>query len=301
VTTKTGNGGGVISSFDIAEFSQPAIVVTNPGSGYLDSPTGLVVTSGYGVISNVSVQFNDNNFVEISGPPPTPTPTPTVTPTPTISMPAPCNDLQSAGGQNDIYLVEVARPAPSGQNFLIVQDSPALRPLSVVVNGSVQNDTNISNVENFYSSISDEANLKKITLSKPITSLIPASSNITVYTVDTRIIKTSYWPGNMLFTYDAYSVPDRFKVIGIPVDKNLPEVLLFDSGFRGSMQCGYATNISGVGAGSVNIFKPDGMIYIKVIVEAPCEGTAWEYLLSCPVRAPSPSQTPTVTPTATSN
>lgn len=295
ITSKTGNGGGVTASFDVNEFSEPAIVVTNPGSGYLDSPTGLQVVTGYGVISTVEVEFNDTNFIEITGTPPTPTPTPTVTPTPSISMPAPCNDLQTAGGQNDIYLVEVARPAPSGQNFLIVENSPALQIHSIVVHGSVQADTNVVLVENYYSSIADEANLKKITLNRPLSGAITAGSIVTVYTVDVRIIKTAYWPGNMTFTYDAYSVPDRFKVIGIPVDQNQPQVLLYDSGFRGSQPCGYANNIAGQGSGSVSIFKPDGMIYVKVIVEAPCEGTAWEYLLACPTRSPLLTSTPTPT------
>lgn len=301
IRTIVGNGTGVSASFNVEEFSEPAIIVTNPGSGYQDSPTGLSVLTGYGVISTVEVEFNDNNFIEISGPLPTPTVTPTLTPTPTMSMPAPCNDLQTAGGQNDIYLISTARPAPSGQNFLIVNDSPALALYTVVVGTSIPTDTYITNVENFYSSVSDESNLKKINLNRTITADIPASTDLTAYTVDVRIIKTSYWPGNMVFTYDAYNVPDRFKVIGIPVDKSRPEVLLFDSGFRGSMTCGYATVLSGTGAGSVNIFKPDGMIYVKVIVEAPCEGTAWEYLLACPNRTPllSPTPTQSVTPTRT--
>jgi hypothetical protein len=300
----TGNGNGVSSYFDVTKFSAPAIVVTNPGSGYLDSPTSLAVVSGYGSLNNIDVQFNDNNFIEISGAAiPTPTPTPTITPTPTMSLPAPCNNLQNAGGQNDIYIISVAVPAPSGQNYLIVKDSPALQKSAILVGAGLQNDTSINNIEGFASSVSDDSGLKKIILSKTLSGPIAINAEITVYTIDIRIIKTAYWPGIMTFTYDAYSVPDRFRVIGMPVDKNKPEVLLYDSGFRGDQGAlcanSYVQSLSGIGAGSVEILKPDGMIYVKVTVEAPCEGTAWQYLLSCPTRAPLISSTPTNTPTRT--
>lgn len=300
ITSISGNGSGVASNFDITEFSEPAVIVTNPGFGYQDSPTGLSVLSGYGVIETVNVEFNDISFIEISGPLPTPTVTPTVTPTPSITPPAPCNDLQTAGGQNDIYLITLARPASSGQSFLVVEDSPALqREAVLVLDTFIDTDTSILTVENYYSSVSDESNLKKIILSKPILTAMSTGMSISTFTVDVRLIKTSYWPGIMNFIYDAYSIPDRFKVIGIPVDSRNPEVLLFDSGFRGSTQCGHATTLSGAGSGSVEIFKPDGMIYIKVVVEAPCDGTAWEYLLTCPTRVPLISSTPTHTPTPT--
>lgn len=300
LTSISGNGSGIVAVFDVEEFSEPAIIVTNPGSGYQDSPTGLSVLTGYGVIETVEVEFNDVNFVEITGTLPTPTVTPTVTPTPSITPPAPCNDLQTAGGQNDIYLIKVARSANSSQNFLIVEDSPALQLSAVLVLDTfIDSDTSITKIENYYSSVSDEANLKRITLSKPTLTAISTENTITAYTVDIRIIKTSYRPGMMNFIYDAYTVPDRFQVVGIPVDSRLPEVLLFDSGFRGDITCGYATTLAGVGSGSVEIFKPDGMIYIKVLVEAPCDGTAWKYLLTCPVDVPLISITPTNTPTTT--
>lgn len=303
-TSINGNGVGVSASFIPANFSDSAIIVTNPGSGYLDSPTALQVVSGYGSLNNIDVEFNDNNFIEISGAAiPTPTPTPTITPTPTMSLPAPCNDLQSAGGQNDIYLITVARAAPPGQNYLIVKDSPALQKSAILIATGLQNDTSIFDVEPFASSVSDDSGLKKIILSKNLSGPIGINAEITVYTIDIRIIKTSYWPGIMVFTYDAYSVPDRFRVIGMPVDKNKPEVLLYDSGFRGDQgalcENSYVQSLSGIGAGSVEILKPDGMIYVKVTVEAPCSGTAWEYLLSCPTRAPLISSTPTNTPTRT--
>jgi hypothetical protein len=216
-------------------------------------------------------------------------------------LPAPCNDLQTAGGQNDIYLTKVVLPAPSGQNFLIVEDSPGLQKYAVLVGTNLRNDTVIDNVENYYASISDKSNLKKITLSKTLSGLMVTNTEITIYTIDTRIIKTAYWPGRMTFTYDAYGVPDRFKVIGIPVESDKPEVLLYDSGFRGTPTAlctgSYVQGLSGPGAGSVEILKPDGMIYVRVTVEAPCSGTAWEYLLSCPTRVPLISNPPTNTPT----
>ena len=297
----TGNGNGVSSYFDVTKFSAPAIIVTNPGYGFLDSPTGLQVLTGYGSLSTLTTEFNDNHFSEISGPLPTPTPTPTITLTPTQSkpVPVPCNDLQSAGGQNDIYIGKVARSAPSGQRFLICEDSPALKNYTVVVGAGIPNDTNIIAVENYYQSVDDQSGFKKITLNRPITGNVLVNQEIKLITVDIRLIKTSYSPGMMTFTYDAYSVPDRFRVIGIPVDVSKPELLLFDSGFRGDQGSicanSYVRDLSGSGAGYVDILKPDGMIYIRVIVEAPCEGTAWQYLLSCPVMLPPISITPTPT------
>lgn len=301
----TGNGNGVSSSFDITKFSEPAVIVTNQGYGFLDSPTGLEVLTGYGSLSTLRTEFNDNNFLEIRGTLPTPTPTPTITLTPTQSkpVPVPCNDLQSAGGQNDIYIGKVARLAPPGQRFLICENSPALNNYTVVVGAGIPNDTSIIAVENYYESVDDKSNFKKITLNRPIASNVSSGQEIKLVTVDIRLIKTSYPPGMMTLTYDSYSVPDRFKVIGIPIDVSKPEVLLFDSGFRGDPDAictdSYVTSLSGTGAGYVDILKPDGMLYIRVIVEAPCEGTAWQYLLSCPVALPPISVTPTYSPTPT--
>jgi hypothetical protein len=297
----TGNGNGASTSFDVSKFSEPAVIVTNQGYGFLDSPTGLKVLTGYGSLSTLTTEFNDNNFLEISGPLPTPTPTPTITLTPTQSkpIPVPCNDLQSAGGQNDIYIGKVVRSAPVGQSFLICENSPALTNYTVVVGAGIPNDANIIAVENYYESVDDRSNFKKIILNRPITANVILDQEIKLVTVDMRLIKTSYAPGMMTLTYDSYSVPDRFKVIGIPVDVSKPELLLFDSGFRGDPDAicenSYVQNLSGIGAGYVDILKPDGMIYIRVIVEAPCEGTAWQYLLSCPVMLPPISITPTPT------
>ena len=321
IVSSNGNGTGVISSFIPENFSKLAVIITNPGSGYLEAPTGLEVKTGYGQIENLNFSFNNDNFIEISGPPPTPSPTATVTPTPSTSLPAPCNDLQSAGGQNDRYLVEVALPAPSGQGYLIVQNSPSLSQYSVVAGTNIQYDTYITKVESYNTTINDSTNRKKITLSRPISGNISGSNLIDVYTVDNRIIKTSFWAGTMNFYFDAYSMPDRFKVFGIPIDNTKPEILLFDSGYRGSSAVEYITferlsstpiflNGSVVsasaGEGVVNINKSDGMIYIRVTVEAPGAGTAWKYMLECPIRdpgyvtqTPTKSSTPTPTPTNT--
>lgn len=305
LTSANGNGtGGTISS-DPTLFSKLAVNVVNPGSGYVDSPTGVSILTGYGNISNLSVSFNDKNFVEITGPAPSPSPTPTLTPTPSQSAPVPCNDLQSAGGQNDMYKINIAIEAPSGQNYLVASNVPDTNLVHGVLKGlNIYGDTSVTLVENYYRSINDTAGLKKIMLSHAVTGIVPIDTELSLYTTDVRLIKTAYWPGTMTFYYDAYSVPDRFKVIGIPVDSTKPEVLLYDSGFRGSEPCGYAQVISGIGKGEYVIQKPDGIIYIKVIVEAPCEGTAWKYLLSCPIRddnliSPTPTRTQTVTPTLT--
>jgi hypothetical protein len=317
IVSANGNGNGVISSFVPENFSKLAVIITNPGSGYLEAPTGLEVKTGYGQIGNLNFLFNDNNFIEISGPPPTPSPTSTVTPTPSTSRPAPCNDLQSAGGQNDQYLVEVALPAPSGQGYLIVQDSPALMQHSVVVGVNIQYDTHITKIEPYKTTIDDSENRKKITLSRTIFGNISKSDLMTIYTVDNRVIKTSFWAGTMNFSFDAYNVPDRFKVFGIPIDNTKPEILLFDSGYRGTMLINYVTSLSDTpiflngtvisssdGKGLVSINKSDGMIYIRVTVEAPGDGTAWKYLLECPIRdigfvTQTPTKTSTLTPTPT--
>jgi hypothetical protein len=305
LVSANGDGKGAIIDADVNKFSQLAVNVTNPGSGYIDAPTGVSVLTGYGNISNLNVSFNAQNFIEISGPAPTPTTTPTPTPTPSMSAPVPCNDLQSAGGQNPTYILTVNMPATIGQDYIISSNLPSVSLQNSVLKGAnLNSDTYIVSVEDYFRSIDDTAGLKKIKLNRVITGNISQGSELTLYTVDTRIVQAQFWPGVMTFYYDAYSVPDRFKVIGIPTDKTKPEVLLFDSGFRGDSPCGYANDISGLGSGSTIINKPDGMIYIKVIVEAPCEGTAWKYLLTCPIRnndliTPSPTQTSTTTPTLT--
>jgi len=305
IVSSNGDGSGASINSDPNKFSQLAVNITDPGSGYLDSPISVTVLTGYGDVNNLNSKFNAENFVEIIGVLPSPTPTSSITPTPTISQPVPCNDLQSAGGQNPIYILNVVIPAVSGQNYIVVDNVPTTAlQYSILRSDGLDEDTHAVSVEDYFRSIDDTAGFKKITLNNNIIENIPIETEVTLYTVDTRVIQTSFWPGTMTFYYEAYTIPDRFKVIGIPVDKTKPEVLLFDSGFRGSSPCGYATGLSGTGAGSYQIEKPDGMIYIKVVVEAPCASTAWTYLLTCPVRtypftSPTPTPTPTITVTKT--
>jgi hypothetical protein len=293
------DGGAVIAgiSFNTSLFTQLAVAVTNPGYGYFDQPTSVEVKTGYGILNTLNVNFNSNNFIEISGPPPTPSNTPTNTPTPTPTLPALCNDLQSAGGQNQRYDVRVNAPAPSGQNFLIVENSPAASISSILQGEGLINGTTVTNAEDYFVGFNNNTNLRKIYLNNNLTDVIPAETIITGFTTDTRIIKTAYWPANMRFDYDAYDIPDRFKVIGIPMDTTKPEVLLLDTNYRGNIlaTCGFAVPTA-IGKGTASIYKPEGITNVKVIVEAPCIGTAWEYILYCPVRVLM-SVTPTVTPT----
>jgi len=318
ITSSNGNGNGAISSFIPENFSQLAVNITNPGSGYLSAPTGVVVKTGYGQIDTLSVSFNSSNFIEISGPPPTPSVTPTITPSPSASTPAPCNSLQSAGGQNNNYQIKLTDIAVSGQNFVITKNTEGLLPRAVLLGNNIQRDTYITTIEPYKTTIDDTSDRVKAYLTRPVIGTITTSNIITLYTLDDRIIKTSYRPGYMNFSYDAYSVPDRFKIYGIPIDQTKPEILLFDSGFRGDTSCGYVANVNEIstsplylsgellahptmdGTGSVKLLKPDGIIYIRVTVEAPCDGTAWEYLLECPIPySPFVSSTPTTTPTRT--
>ena len=301
--------GSVISgvSFDIQDFTDLAVMVINPGSGFFESPNGLQVLTGNGKTDSVFVQFNSNNFIELVGPNPTPSSTPTPTVTPSQSEPVRCNDLQTAGGQNTVSSTTVAENAVIGQNYIVVIDTDGLQPASVIEIAGVQAGTYITKVENFFANFDNRTIYKKLTISSNITSNISQGSAISIYAVDTRLIKVGYWPGIMNFVYDAYSVPDRFKVFAVPIDARKPDILLFDSGYRGAIDCGYATHIPGSGgSGSVSIMKPDGCIFIKVIVEAPCAGTAWEYSLSCPERVfttitttPTPTKTTTPTPSPT--
>jgi len=282
--------------FDPSLFTTPAISVTNPGYGYFDKPSALEVTTGYGNLDTAVVVFNDNHFIEIIGPQPTPSNTPPNTPTPTPTLPALCNDLQFAGGQNDRYDLTVSLPAISGQNFLIVENSPAASMHSILQGAGLVNGTAIISVENYYTTFMNDTNLRKIYLDRNLTANIDGDTQVTGFTVDARIIKTSYWPGYMRFDYDAYQIPDRFKIIGIPLDSNKPQTLLWDSDYRGETNsCGFAVPVA-LGKGTTTIYKPEGVTNVKVIVEAPCVGTAWEYILYCPIRTLM-SPTPTITPT----
>ena len=296
--------GSIVSgaSLNSSLFTSSAITVTDPGSGYVSEPTGLSIKTGYGQLDTVAASFNDYSFIEITGPAPSPSPTPTNSPTPSPSIPASCNDLQTAGGQNNQYIITVVEAAVSGQNYLIVKDSPALQKHTVIDGTGLTAGTSIVSVENFFANYDNRVVNKKINLDTPLSSNINANSLVTAYTTDIRIIKTSYWPGTMNFVYDAYTIPDRFKVIALSDDPRKPDILLFDSGYRGGDLCGYATVLAGIGSGSATLSKPEGYTYVKVITEAPCAGTAWEYSLSCPTRTyttftSTPTRTPTQTPT----
>ncbi len=294
-------------TFDVEDFTDLAVVVTNPGAGFAETPTGLEVLTGGGDVDDVFVVFDEDKFIEIVGPIPTrPAPTPTMTPSP--SPPVLCNDLQTAGGQNQISSSQTIIVAPSGQNFIVIEDTEGLNEYSIVNAQSIPVGTYITDVTNWFANFDNRVLYKKIILNNNITGEIPAMTPVSIYSTDIRMIKVPYWPGNMTFSYDAYNVPDRFRVFAVPMDSRQSDILLFDSGYRGSSACGYATTISGIGAGNVQLLKPDGCIYIKVVVEAPCDGTAWEYALSCPQRVfttvtstptPTPTLTPTVTPTVT--
>lgn len=307
-TVKKLNGAiinGVI--FDTAQFTALAVIVINPGAGFVDIPTGLQTLTGSGDLNNIFVTFDSDKFVEIVGEPPDrPVPTPTVTPS--ASPPVLCNDLQTAGGQNTISNSNTLVVAPSGQNFIVVKETSGLNQYSVISAPSVPAGTYITSITNWFADYENRVAYKKIFLNNSTTSEIPANTQVSVYSADIRMIKVNYWPGTMTFAYDAYGVPDRFRVFAVPIDSRLPDILLFDSGYRGSGLCGYATELSGDGDGNVQLTKPDGCIFIKVVVEAPCAGTAWEYSLSCPQRifttvtstpTPTPTLTPTLTPTVT--
>jgi len=294
-------------TFDVEDFTDLAVIVTNPGAGFSDTPTGIEVLTGGGSVEDIFVVFDPEKFIEIVGPIPTP-PVPTPTVTPSQSPPVLCNDLQTAGGQNIISNTKTINIAPSGQNFIVVENTEGLNKYSIVSLNNVPAGTYVVDVTNWFANFDNRVLYKKITLSNAITGEVPVNTPVTIYSTDIRLIKVPYWPGNMTFSYDAYSVPDRFRVFAVPMDSRLPDVLLFDSGYRGSEGCGYANNLSGLGSGSVQLMKPDGSTFIKVVVEAPCEGTAWEYALSCPQRVfttvtstptPTPTLTPSITPTIT--
>lgn len=292
-------------TFNTQDFTDQAVVVINPGAGFFEAPNGLSTLTGSGDTTSIFVQFNSDNFIELVGPNPTSSPTPTPTITPSQSPPVRCNDLQTAGGQNTVSATTLAETAEIGQDYIVVADIDGLQPYSVVSVSGLEAGTYITKVENFFANFDNRNIYRKLTLSSSVSQQISKDTEVSIYATDIRLIKVPYWPGNMTFNYNAYSVPDRFKVYAVPVDSRLADVLLFDSGYRGSTNCGYADNLSGQGSGSIQLTKPDGCIFVKVIVEAPCAGTAWEYALSCPERVfttitSTPTPTPTVTPSPSS-
>jgi hypothetical protein len=309
-TLKKSNGTPISGvSFDVEAFTDPAIEVINSGSGFFDFPDGLLVLTGSGDLDSVFVQFNNDNYIDLIGLVTTPRTTPTATITPSPSEPAKCNDIQLAGEENPTIQIKVAEEAIAGQNYIIVlKDNKTdtidkytvlARPIGGFNNfSSFIPGTYITKIEPWFANFDDRSSYIKLTLNSNITSNIPQNTNVRAYIPDIRLFKVPYWPGLMEFFFDAYSVPDRFKVFAVPVESNRDDILLFDSNYRGSSSwvCGYAVNVpvSGPGVGFEYISKPDGCIFIKVLVEAPCGGTAWEYKLSCPIKI-----TPTVTPTCT--
>lgn len=292
-------------SFDTEEFTKLAISVINPGSGFVDIPTGVAVLTGNGSVESVLVVYNENNFEQLIDFEITRSPTPTPTITPSQSPPVRCNDLQSAGGQNINTTITIAVNASIGQNYLIIADVEGLQKYSILTAEGIPSGAYITQIDNFFANFDNRTIYKKIALSSSLTADISKGSVVSLYTTDNRLIKVPYWPGNMRFDYDAYSVPDRFIVFAVPLDNRLSETVLFDSGYRGDVLCGHAQILNGLGRGSVDIHKPDGCIFIRVVVDAPCPGTAWEYSLACPQRSfttvtSTPTPTPTVTPSRSS-
>ena len=74
------------------------------------------------------------------------------------------------------------------------------------------------------------------------------------------------YAGIVTFTYEAYSVPDKFTVYAVYEDS---EWVLFD------------TFVQVSGSATIKIFKPFGVTRVKIKVEGP-PGTAWTYYISCP-------------------
>lgn len=281
------------------------ITVIEPGDIKGDGcATCCETVTGYGDCPpQTEILFNDHLVTLPFAPTPPVTPTPTITPSASSLMR--CDDIQSAGGQNTLSSTTLFIPAPSGQSYLIVNNNNNLILDTIVYANGISAGTYITSIIDWFSDVTNRTSYKKITLSDNIISNIPAATVLSIYNVDIRLLKVPYWRGVMTFSYDAYRVPDRFKVIAVPTDTRNSEILLFDSGYRGSEPCGYANNLTGTGgAGSVQIIKPDGCTIIKIVVEAPCDQTAWEYSLSCPERVfttvtSTPTRTPTLTPTRT--
>jgi len=297
------SNGSIITNviIDYDALTGSPITVIDPGDIKGNGCTSCCETiTGYGICPDPEDIVFFDHLQPDYGPPRTPTPTPTVSLTPSPTPPVLCNDIQSAGGQNVTSITKIINAAVAGQNYLIIKDVDGLSKNTVVNADGIPAGTYITEIINWFSDFDNRVVNKKIFLSNAITKNISTNTDLNLYFVDIRLIQVPYWPGVMTFDYDAYSVPDRFLVFAVPLDSRLNDVLLFDSRYRGAATCGYADSISGTGRGSVNLNKPDGCTYIKVIVEAPCEGTAWEYALSCPQRTfTTVSSTPTVTPTIT--
>jgi hypothetical protein len=307
-------------NIDCNDFTDPPFDIVDPGWDVTSEATGIIIKTGNGqnTPDNPILVITDNALEPRDGPAPSPSPTPTVTPTVTPSLPALCNDIQSAGLQNEILSVRVAENAIAGSNYLVVEDNRSLLQYTVLSGNGIQLGTSITKIENWFANFDNRVLYKKITLDKTITANINQNTILPSYIVDMRYIKTQYWVGTMEFKFTTYSIPDRFRVIAVHADSRIGETILYDSGYRGVASrtpCGpiTASDLSGPPTGEITLVKPEGVVEIKVTVEAPCPGTAWQYLLGCPVRTdifatPTPTTTvtntvslsPTVTPTYTS-
>jgi len=89
--------------------------------------------------------------------------------------------------------------------------------------------------------------------------------------------------GTVTLNYDAYNVPDRFRVVWNGVE-------VINTGFRGNAANNSALNAAGypsvVGSGSGSVTFSKNSTYPTtaiVYVDAPLSNTAWEFTLSCPV------------------
>ena len=98
------------------------------------------------------------------------------------------------------------------------------------------------------------------------------------FEVDTREFIFQADAGDFDFNFDAYSIPDRFRI----EDQN-GTILNQSDGF---ISDDYAKTI----------FKPLGITKIKITVEGSEDGTAWEYALSCLKESSAPSSVQTFIP-----
>ena len=89
--------------------------------------------------------------------------------------------------------------------------------------------------------------------------------------------------GTVTLNYQAYNVPDRFRVVWNGIE-------VINTGFRGNSANDAALNdagypsVVGPGSGSVTFSKNSTYPTTAIVyVDAPLEGTAWDFTLSCPV------------------
>jgi hypothetical protein len=89
--------------------------------------------------------------------------------------------------------------------------------------------------------------------------------------------------GTVTLTYEAYNVPDRWRVVWNGVE-------VINTGFRGNAANNAALNAAGYpsvvggGSGSATFSKSASSPNTAIVyVDAPLSGTAWDFTLSCPV------------------